>query len=69
MCGEPSSRKNFGIFCLLARLFPAYDFIWIGAEKTSHADNLLLVEYTPDPFLMMRLTPASTFWNLGRLYG
>jgi len=53
MCGEVSYRKNFPIFIELARMFPRYQFIWIGCEnkyKFTVPKNLFIIAFTENPY-------------------
>lgn len=51
MCGEMSERKNFSLFSLLPKIFPNYNFIWIGANKDENVyQNFRIIKYTNQPY-------------------
>lgn len=52
MCGEISERKNFSLFSLLYKIFPNYNFVWIGGDKDEKtSNNFIIIKYTREPHI------------------
>ena len=56
MCGTMCDRKNFTMFCEIARSLKNIEFLWIGGnissvdEKYKKINNLFIVENTTNPY-------------------
>lgn len=57
MCGQTEPRKNPSLFAEVSRLYPEYNFLWIGGEEGSFAeiDNLYHVPVVQLPFVYYKL--------------
>jgi hypothetical protein len=57
MCGQTETRKNPGLFAEVSKLYPEYNFLWVGGEKAHFAeiDNLYHVPVVQLPFVYYKL--------------
>jgi hypothetical protein len=61
MCGTMCDRKNFTMFCEIARSLKNIEFLWIGGdissvdEKYKKINNLFIVENTTNPYKYFEL--------------
>jgi len=51
MCGEISDRKEFRLFNLVSKLFPQFNFVWLGGnEDKKMSSNFFIKGYTECPY-------------------
>jgi hypothetical protein len=53
MCGSLCDRKNHKTFVALAKVYPDYNFLWIGGERSILDDavpNFYQIQYTANPY-------------------
>jgi hypothetical protein len=57
MCGQTETRKNPELFEKASKLYPDYNFLWVGGEESHFAevDNLYHVPLVQLPFVYYRL--------------
>jgi hypothetical protein len=57
MCGQTETRKNPELFKEISKLYPEYNFLWIGGEEGyfGEIDNLYHVPITQLPFIYYKL--------------
>jgi hypothetical protein len=57
MCGQTETRKNPELFEAVSKLYPQYNFLWIGGEKGHFTDshNLYHVPVVQFPFVYYKL--------------
>jgi hypothetical protein len=57
MCGQTEARKNPHLFAEVSKLYPEYNFLWVGGEEGYFAeiDNLYHVSVVQLPFIYYKL--------------
>ena len=57
MCGQTENRKNPHLFAEVSKLYPEYNFLWVGGEEGYFAeiDNLYHVPVVQLPFVYYKL--------------
>jgi hypothetical protein len=57
MCGQTETRKNPKLFEEVSKLYPQYNFLWIGGEEGDfiESNNLYHIPATPLPFMYYKL--------------
>ena len=57
MCGQTEPRKNPSLFAEISKLYPQYNFLWVGGERGhfTEIDNLYHVPVVQLPFVYYKL--------------
>jgi hypothetical protein len=57
MCGQTEPRKNPSLFAEISKLYPEYNFLWVGGEEGYFAeiDNLYHIPVVQLPFVYYKL--------------
>jgi hypothetical protein len=57
MCGQPEARKNPHLFSEVSKLYPDYNFLWIGGKEGEFEkiDNLYHIPLVEHPFVYYKL--------------
>jgi hypothetical protein len=57
MCGQTDNRKNPGLFAEVSKLYPQYNFLWVGGDDGyfTEIDNLYHIPVVQLPFVYYKL--------------
>lgn len=53
MCGQITTRKNYELFIEISKVYPNYNFVWIGGENGSvfdKYDNIYFIPFQNNPY-------------------